>query len=57
MVQLWADYCTTPKFEDTKNKNTCKYLKQDRKLTWFYKENGKLIKHEGLAGEHAFYLL
>jgi len=57
MVQLWADYCTTPKFEDTSNTNTCKFLNLERKLTWFYKENGKLIKHEWLAGEHAFYLL
>jgi hypothetical protein len=57
MVQLWADYCTTPKFEDTGKKNHCKFLKQDRKLTWFYKENGQLLKYEGLAGEHAFYLL
>lgn len=57
MVQLWWDYCTDPDFEDTDNKNTCKYFNSDRKLIWYYEENWELIKHEWLIWEHAFYLL
>ncbi len=57
MVQLWWDYCTTAKYEDTKNKNYCKYLNSQRKLEWYYKQWNKLLKHEWLIWEHAFYLL
>ncbi|MCP4523299.1 MAG: hypothetical protein GY828_03700, partial [Candidatus Gracilibacteria bacterium] len=57
MVQLWGDYCTDPRYEDTNKKNTCSRFSQSRELVWYYKENGELIKHTGLAGEHAFYLL
>jgi len=57
MVQLWWDYCTTPKYEDTDNRNTCKKLTSSRKLEWYYEENWKLIKHTWLVWEHAFYLL
>ncbi|MCP4524216.1 MAG: hypothetical protein GY828_08410 [Candidatus Gracilibacteria bacterium] len=57
MVQLWGDYCTDPRFEDTNKKNRCSRFAQSRELVWYYEENGKLIKHTGLAGEHAFYLL
>jgi len=57
-VQLWWDYCTTPEYEDTEKKNTCKTLHDDRTLEWYYKDEGNnLIKHTGLAWEHAFFLL
>jgi len=57
-VQLWWDYCTTPEFEDTKKKNKCASLNKQRKISWYYKDiNGDLVKHEWLAGEHAFFLL
>ena len=57
MVQLWWDYCTTPKYEDTQNKNSCKNFYWNRELIWYYKEWNSLIKHTGLSWEHAFYLL
>lgn len=57
-VQLWWDYCTTPAFEDTDNKNHCVSLNYDRSLHWYYKDiNGNLVAHKGLVGEHAFFLL
>jgi len=57
MVQLWWDYCTNPIYEDTNNKNKCKYLNSERKLEWYYKSKWKLIKYKWLSWEHAFYLL
>jgi hypothetical protein len=57
MVQLWWDYCTTPKYEDTENRNSCSRFGKNRKLEWYYKENWELKHYTGLAGEHAFYLL
>jgi len=57
MVQLWWDYCTIPEFEDTKNKNYCSDISENRKLIWYYEENWKLSEHKWLIWEHAFYLL
>jgi len=57
MVQMWWDYCTDPKYEDTDNKNPCKDFYKDRKIEWYYKKNWELIKYEWLIWEHAFYLL
>ena len=57
-VQLWGDYCTTPEYEDTDKKNTCKTLNDDRTREWYYyDEYNNLVKHTGLAWEHAFFLL
>ncbi|MDD3303017.1 MAG: hypothetical protein PHN31_05645 [Candidatus Gracilibacteria bacterium] len=72
-VQLWGDICTTSDYDDGelelsdikqedvdngKNaKNSCWSFGQDRKIVWYYEEDGKLIKHQGLIGEHNFYLL
>ena len=57
-VQLWWDYCTTPEYEDTDEKNTCKTLNSDRTLEWYYEDEfGNLKKHTWLAWEHAFFLL
>jgi hypothetical protein len=57
MVQLWWDYCTNPLYEDTANKNKCINFSRDRTIEWYYNEDWKLIKHEWLIWEHAFYLL
>ncbi len=57
MVQLWWDYCTEPKYEDTENRNPCKDFYDDRKIEWYYKKGWELVKHEWLIWEHAFYLL
>ena len=57
MIQLWWDYCTNPDYEDTQHKNNCKLFSENRSLEWYYEEDWKLIKHEWLNGEHAFYLL
>jgi len=57
MIQLWWDYCTNPEFEDTENINSCSKFGKNRKLEWYYKEDGELKLYTGLAGEHAFYLL
>jgi len=57
LVQLWWDYCTKSEYEDTSKKNNCKYIDYERKLTWYYKKDKKLLKYEWLIWEHAFYLL
>ncbi len=72
-IQLWWDICTTPEYDDWelklwditqedvdnwKNaKNSCWSFGQDRKTVWYYEEDWKLIKHQGLIWEHNFYLL
>lgn len=56
MVQLWWDRCTTS--NNHLSDNYCKNLNNPaRNLIWYYEEDWKLIKHEWLSWEHAFYLL
>lgn len=72
-VQFWGDVCTNPLYDDGEinlnemsqahivagkiGKNNCWSWKLNRDITWYYKQNGKLVKHTGLIGEHNFYML